>query len=163
MYVRGEALPLQPDRGAALRREHIGFLFQEPFLVPYLSVRENALVHATGAESAGRVEALAAEIGMADLLDERPHRLSGGERQRAGILRGLANAPALVLADEPTASLDQETGRAVMAVLRARPAEAAIVVVTHDPGMLEGADRIYALRDGRLTPFESAGPSPETP
>lgn len=149
--VLGEALPAEPDRGASIRRNRIGFLFQEPFLIPYLTVRENALIHALEPSAAARVDALAAEIGMADLLEERPHRLSGGERQRAGILRALANAPRLLLADEPTASLDQETGRAVMAVLRRRPAGAALVVVTHDPAMLEGADRVFSIRDGHLS------------
>lgn len=150
VLVQGTPLPPQPDRGADTRRREIGFLFQEPFLVPYLTVRENALVHATDDASSARIEALAGEIGMQHLLEERPHRLSGGERQRAGILRALANDPALLLADEPTASLDQETGRAVMDVLRRRTAETALVVVTHDPGMLEGADHVYTLRDGRL-------------
>lgn len=159
--VLGRRLPPEPDRGAALRRRQIGFLFQEPFLIPYLSVRENALIHALDGDAAARVDALAEEIGMRPLLDERPHRLSGGERQRAGILRALANAPALLLADEPTAALDAETGRAVMGVLARRPAGAALVVVTHDPTMLAGADRVWALRDGRLRSLDSPGRGPD--
>ena len=147
----GTPLPREPDRSAALRKRHIGFLFQEPFLVPYLSVRENALTHAPGAAAAERVAALAEDIGMAALLDERPHCLSGGERQRAGILRALANMPDLILADEPTASLDQETGHVVMEALRAHAQRAALVVVTHDVGMLDGADRVARLRDGVLS------------
>jgi putative ABC transport system ATP-binding protein len=148
--LMGRELPRAADASADLRRRHVGFLFQEPFLVPYLSVRENALAHATDPGSGARVEEVAARIGMTHLLDERPHRLSGGERQRAGILRALAQGPDLVLADEPTGSLDQATGRAVMAALRAHAAGAALVVVTHDHGMLEGADRVLHLRDGRL-------------
>lgn len=139
-----------PDANAAVRRRHVGFVFQEPFLVPYLSVRENALVHALDGGATARVEALAARIGVAPLLDERPHRLSGGERQRAGLLRALANDPDLILADEPTAFLDHPTGHAVMDVLRAHVGRAALVVVTHDPEMLAGADRVLHLRDGRL-------------
>lgn len=139
-----------PDRNAAARRRHVGFVFQEPFLVPYLSVRENALVAALDAEAGPRVEALAARVGVTPLLDERPHRLSGGERQRAGLLRALVNAPDLVLADEPTAFLDHPTGHAVMDVLRAEVGRAALVVVTHDPEMLAGADRVLHLRDGAL-------------
>ena len=146
----GEALPRNPDRSAALRRRHVGFLFQEPFLVPYLDVRENALSHATDAEAPARLEQLAGAIGMGSMLDERPHRLSGGERQRASLLRALANAPDLVLADEPTANLDQTTGHAVMEVLRAQTRDAGLIVVTHDRGMLDGADRVLFLRDGRL-------------
>ncbi len=147
----GHDLPRHPDASADLRRRHVGFLFQEPFLVPYLSVRENATAHADDAAAAReRLEAIAAEIGMTHLLDERPHRLSGGERQRAGILRALAQAPDLVLADEPTGSLDQATGHAVMTALRAHAGDAGLVVVTHDHAMLAGADRVLHLRDGRL-------------
>lgn len=164
--ICGTRLPPQPERSADIRRASVGFLFQEPFLVPYLSVRENALIHIERRRSSDRdaaaahVEALAKDIGMADMLEERPHRLSGGERQRAGILRALANRPRLILADEPTASLDQDTGHAVMRALRERSGAAALVVVTHDPAMLEGADRIHVLRDGTL---EKPGSSPDQP
>jgi putative ABC transport system ATP-binding protein len=150
VQLMGMPLSPQPDRSAGVRKEHVGFLFQEPFLVPYLTVRENALSHTRGEEAARRVDQLAEEIGMAAMLDERPHRLSGGERQRASLLRALANDPALVLADEPTASLDQATGRAVMSVLKRQTARTGLLVVTHDPGMLDGADRILYLQDGRL-------------
>ncbi len=150
VWLLDEQLPRKPDRGARMRRAHVGFLFQEPFLVPYLSVRENALAHATGAAAASRVEQIAAEIGMTSMLDERPHRLSGGERQRAGVLRALANDPEVLLADEPTASLDQETGRSVISLLRERTRTSALLVVTHDPGMLAEADRVLRLRDGTL-------------
>ena len=143
-------VPADADRSAPLRRRHVGFLFQEPFLVPYLSVRENALAHVGGDDAPARLETLAAAIGMTHLLGERPHRLSGGERQRAGILRALAGAPDLILADEPTASLDQATGHAVMDLLRTQAAGAGLVVVTHDRGMLADADRVLGLRDGRL-------------
>ena len=146
----GHDLPRHPDRSARLRRKHVGFLFQEPFLVPYLTVRENALSHTVGPAAAARVVELATEIGLAAMLDERPHRLSGGERQRASLLRALAGDPDLVLADEPTASLDQTTGHAVMEVLRRETRDAGLLVVTHDPGMLAGADRVLFLRDGRL-------------
>ncbi len=150
VHLLGEALPRRPDGSARARRRHVGFLFQEPFLVPYLTVRENALSHVSDEGAAARVEALAEAIGMSSMLDERPHRLSGGERQRASLLRALANDPELILADEPTASLDQATGRAVMGVLRSQAQGKGLLVVTHDPGMLEGADRILHLRDGRL-------------
>lgn len=146
----GRELPRRADASAAMRRRHVGFLFQEPFLVPYLNVRENALIHTWGAEAWARVGRLADAIGMQSLLDERPHRLSGGERQRTGILRALAGAPDLVLADEPTGNLDQATGRAVMDLLRQHTENAALLVVTHDEGMLEGANRVFDLCDGRL-------------
>lgn len=146
----GSVLPRKADRSAALRRRHIGFLFQEPFLVPYLDVRENALSHAIDADAEARLVTLAEAVGMGTMLGERPHRLSGGERQRASLLRALANAPELVLADEPTANLDHVTGRAVMSLLREQTRDAALLVVTHDPDMLDGADRVLFLRDGKL-------------
>ena len=152
VFLLGEPLPRGADASAALRRRHVGFVFQEPFLVPYLSVRETALVHADagGDDASDRLESLADRIGLLPLLDERPHRLSGGERQRAGVLRALVNAPDLILADEPTAFLDHPTGHAVMNVLRSHLEGSALLVVTHDPEMLEGASRVLHLRDGRL-------------
>jgi putative ABC transport system ATP-binding protein len=146
----GRPLSPSPDANAIERRRHVGFVFQEPFLVPYLSVRENALVAALDDRASERLTSLAEKIGVTPLLDERPHRLSGGERQRAGLLRALANDPDLVLADEPTAFLDHPTGHAVMDVLRAHVGKSALVVVTHDPEMLSGADRILHLRDGKI-------------
>ncbi|MFM8978911.1 MAG: ABC transporter ATP-binding protein [Planctomycetia bacterium] len=148
----GQPLAAEPEANAALRRRHVGFLFQEPFLVPYLSVRENALAHVDDPAAGARLERLAAAVGMGGLLDERPWRLSGGQRQRAGLLRALASDPDLVLADEPTAFLDQQAGHAVMELLRAQRGRAALVVVTHDRSMLAGATRVLALADGRLAP-----------
>jgi putative ABC transport system ATP-binding protein len=146
----GRPLPPDPQKSADVRRRHVGFLFQEPFLVPYLSIRENALTHVADPAGPARVETLADRVGMGALLDERPHRLSGGERQRAGILRALAAAPDLILADEPTANLDSTTGRRVMGLLREHVETSALLAVTHDPTMLEGATRVLHLRDGRL-------------
>lgn len=148
----GQPLAPAPEANAALRRRHVGFLFQEPFLVPYLSVRENALAHVDDPQAGVRLERLAAAVGMQGLLDERPWRLSGGQRQRAGLLRALASDPDLVLADEPTAFLDQPSGHAVMDLLLAQRGRAALVVVTHDRRMLAGATRVLALADGRLEP-----------
>ena len=145
-----QVMPRRADASAALRRRHVGFLFQEPFLVPYLSVRENALVQATDAEADERLLLLARAVGMESMLQERPHRLSGGERQRAGLLRALVTAPDVVLADEPTGNLDSTTGRAVMDVLHESTRDAALLVVTHDESMLAGADRVLCLADGRL-------------
>jgi ABC-type lipoprotein export system ATPase subunit len=149
----GRPLPRSPSEGAALRRRRVGFVFQEPFLVPWLTVRENALVPCDDlAAGSARVEAHAEAVGLRALLDERPHRLSGGERQRASLLRALANEPDVLLADEPTAFLDRETGLGVMRLLRGEGRGRALVVVTHDPEMLAGADRVLRLRDGRLAP-----------
>ena len=156
--LMGSVMPRAVDRSAHLRRRHIGFLFQEPFLIPYLTVRENALSLDQRVEARQQLEALAEATGMHALLDERPHRLSGGERQRAGILRALVGQPDLILADEPTASLDHATGQAVMQVLRDSRKHAGLVVVTHDPSMLSGADRVLEVRDGRLVPSHAGPP-----
>ena len=150
VLLLGRSLVGGADATADVRRRHVGFLFQEPFLVPYLTVRENALAHVPTAEASERVEALAVSIGIAHLLDERPHRLSGGERQRAGLLRALAAGPDL--ADEPTASLDHATGRAVLDALAAHARDAALVVATHDLSMLDAVHRVLRLADGRQTP-----------
>ena len=152
VLLLGRPLAGGADATADVRRRHVGFLFQEPFLVPYLTVRENALAHVPTAEASERVEALAVSIGIAHLLDERPHRLSGGERQRAGLLRALAAGPDLILADEPTASLDHATGRAVLDALAAHARDAALVVATHDLSMLDAVHRVLRLADGRQTP-----------
>ena len=146
----GQPVPRRADESAALRRRHVGILFQEPFLVPYLDVRENALVHVADDGASARLVELARAVGMESMLGERPHRLSGGERQRAGLLRALVTAPELVLADEPTGNLDSATGAAVMDVLRRSTRRAALLVVTHDPSMLAHADRVLRLVDGRL-------------
>jgi putative ABC transport system ATP-binding protein len=92
-------------------------------------------------------------IGLGDKLRQRPYQLSIGERQRVAVARALVHRPAVVFADEPTASLDQGTGRDVINLLAdyRRGGGGSVVVVTHDPAMLTGADRVLQMRDGRLT------------
>jgi putative ABC transport system ATP-binding protein len=92
-------------------------------------------------------------VGLGDKLQKRPYQLSIGERQRVAVARALVHRPAVVFADEPTASLDQSTGREVVELLAdyRRSQGGSVVVVTHDPAMLVGADRVLQMRDGRLT------------
>jgi predicted ABC-type transport system involved in lysophospholipase L1 biosynthesis ATPase subunit len=92
-------------------------------------------------------------VGLGDKLRQRPYQLSIGERQRVAVARALVHRPAIVFADEPTASLDQATGRDVIDLLvdYRRRAGGSVVVVTHDPAMLTGADRVLQMRDGRLS------------
>ena len=137
-----------------LRRRRFGFVFQQHFLINYLSVFENVIVgavrrdYATGA----RAHQLLGQVGLGDKLGKRPFQLSIGERQRVAVVRALVHQPAIVFADEPTASLDQATGHQVIEVLGHFRQETggAVVVVTHDPEMLTGADRVLHMRDGRL-------------
>ncbi|GAA4084357.1 ABC transporter ATP-binding protein [Nocardioides kongjuensis] len=144
------------DRGRVrLRRDRVGIVFQSPNLLPALTAREQVEVvaHVAGnLDAAARARAvdLLTRVGLADRLDARPAELSGGERQRVGIARALMNEPSVVLADEPTASLDPERGQAVLDLLldEARRVGAATVVVTHDPDQAARADRHLHLSQG---------------
>ena len=137
-----------------LRRRRFGFVFQQHFLINYLSVFENVLVGAVRRDhpTAARAHQLLGQVGLGDELHKRPFQLSIGERQRVAVVRALVHLPAIVFADEPTASLDQATGRQVVEVLGhfRQQTGGAVVVVTHDPAMLTGADQILHMRDGRL-------------
>jgi putative ABC transport system ATP-binding protein len=97
-------------------------------------------------------------VGLAERARHRPHELSGGEQQRVAIARALANRPKLLLADEPTGQLDSETGHRIMLLLRSivRSEGVTAIVATHDPMMLDVADRIVALRDGQLLDHAAA-------
>lgn len=148
----GEPWPKNVNQAADLRRRHLGFVFCEPFLLPYLSIGENVTAQALPGVPRSRVAALADAVDLRDLLDERPGQLSAGERQRASVVRALVNEPNLVLADEPTAHLDRENGQRVMDLLVTVRGPAGLVVVSHDERVLARADRIVRLDDGLLVP-----------
>jgi ABC-type lipoprotein export system ATPase subunit len=136
---------LSRARVALLRREHVGLVTQEPGLVPHLTARENValglLVRGIADRAAEQAARALAEVGLADRLDHRADRLSAGERQRVAIARALAARPAILLADEPTARLDQANARAVGGLLArlARESGAAVVCATHDAAVIEQA------------------------
>jgi putative ABC transport system ATP-binding protein len=138
-----------------LRRQRYGFVFQQHFLINYLNALENVMVGAVrrNHEVVAYAQELLRRVGLGDKLRQRPYQLSIGERQRVAVARALVHRPAIVFADEPTASLDQATGREVINLLvdYRRRAGGSVVVVTHDPAMLTGADRVLQMRDGRLT------------
>jgi putative ABC transport system ATP-binding protein len=140
-----------------IRREKMGFIFQAHNLIPFLTARQNilfplSLVGQKGEAADRRVMELLEYMEIADRADYPPALLSGGEQQRVAIARALANNPRLILADEPTASLDSGRGRKVMELLKniAREKQSAVIVVTHDVRMIEGFDQVYHLKDGRL-------------
>jgi lipoprotein-releasing system ATP-binding protein len=140
-----------------LRRHLLGYVFQLHNLVPDLTVEENIrlpalALGASRAAMARRVAELAERVGLAPRLRHRVQDLSGGERQRAAICRALMNAPRLVLADEPTGSLDEQTGETVFALLRelAREQKAAVVICTHERRFAEACDRLARVRAGRV-------------
>lgn len=137
-----------------LRRRRFGFVFQQHFLVNYLSALENVMVGAVKRdhETAAYAQELLRRVGLADKMRKRPYELSIGERQRVAVARAMVHRPAVVFADEPTASLDQATGREVINLLAEYRGlgQGSVVVVTHDPAMLTGADRVLQMRDGQL-------------
>lgn len=161
IVIAGETLYDNGPTGVdvrAFRRSKIGFIFQQHNLIPFLTARENVAlmlqINGVGRqESARRAMDLLGYLEIAHRADSLPARLSGGEQQRVAIGRALANEPALILADEPTAALDTDRGTKVMAMLRkiARERRSAVIAVTHDHRMIEGFDTVYHLDDGRLT------------
>ena len=156
LEVAGKRLERLPESGlTAVRRHHVGFVFQSFHLLPELSGVENVLLPARlardGVEAAPRARELLDRLGLAPVAGRLPTTLSGGERQRLAIARALVNDPALVLADEPTGNLDEESGTAVLELLR-RVADAgrAVVLVTHERAATAVVDRVLTLRSGRL-------------
>ncbi len=140
-----------------LRREKMGFIFQSHNLIPFLNVLENVVI---ASELTG-VPRKEAEAGAMELLEylEVAHRaakfpatLSGGEMQRVAIARALVHDPSLILADEPTAALDTDRGKKVVALLKnlAKKRGVGVIVVTHDIRMVEGFDRVYHMKDGSI-------------
>ena len=142
----------------AFRRACIGFVFQKPNLVSFLTGLENVLLALEinglrGAPAKARAMELLSYLDVAHRRDNLPSQLSGGEQQRVAIARALANRPPLLLADEPTAALDSQRGRQVMTLFHrvARDTGAAVLVVTHDHRSLDLFDRILDMDDGHLT------------
>jgi ABC-type lipoprotein export system ATPase subunit len=158
VVVAGRDLAGMNDaQASAFRNRHLGFVFQSFHLVPSLSVLENIalpgrLAARDAHEVAAEASALAARVGLGELLARKPDQLSGGQRQRVAIARALVNRPALVLADEPTGNLDHASGAGVMALLceLSRERGAAVLLATHDPLVTAAADREIRLADGRV-------------
>jgi len=159
-----DAAALGERRRALLRRERLGFVFQDFHLVPVLSALENVeyplwIAGIGRRERRRRAAEMLAAVGLAERLTHRPDELSGGERQRVAVARALVHGPAAVLADEPTGNLDSTTAAEVVGLLLAlhRERGAALVVATHDAELLARAPRRLTLRDGRIVADERAG------
>jgi len=141
---------------SGLRLMRIGFVFQRFFLLPMLTVEENLalpMLEARLPASArrARIDEVLAIVGLEPRRRHLPGQLSGGELQRAAIARALVNRPALLLADEPTGELDQESGQQIGSLLvRIHREGTAVVLVTHNPDLAKLASHIYSIRDGRL-------------
>ncbi len=139
------------------RRDQIGIVFQFFNLIPTLTVLENVtlpyeLRGMSRAESQQKAVVLLERVGLADRLDDFPDKLSGGEQQRVAIARALVHEPALVLADEPTGNLDEDTGEQVLELLLelTREAGKTLIMATHSPEIVPFADRVARIHDGQL-------------
>ncbi len=154
VVLAGHELTAMNERERTLlRRRHIGFVHQSFNLLPELTVAENLrLPLQLNRMDPGPVGSLLAAVGLADRAGAYPDQLSGGEQQRVAIARALVHDPALVLADEPTGSLDAVTGREVLDLLLnlVRARGRMLLLVTHAPELVEAADRTVTLVDGQL-------------
>lgn len=144
---------------ARLRNRQIGFVFQMHHLLPQCSVLENVLVPTLAYPDSGkrkenhaRAEALVEKMGLSDYMRRKPGELSGGQRQRVAVARALINRPKLLLADEPTGSLDQDTAESVMNLLHTlnRTEKTALVVVAHARDLARQFGNVHTLQNGRL-------------
>ena len=140
-----------------IRRHEVAFVFQDFQIVDVLTVEENVEYFLTrqGVPAAERRQLVAqaiSEVGLSEFAKKRPSELSGGQRQRVAIARALAKRPAVIIADEPTASLDATTGRSIMQVLKDMATKHAVTIVmaSHDPMVLEFVSRVIKLRNGKI-------------
>ncbi|MGA7394251.1 MAG: ABC transporter ATP-binding protein [Terrimicrobiaceae bacterium] len=154
-----DLLRLSADEIATMRNRKIGFVFQLHHLLPQCTILENVLIPTLAAAAKGRndeansrAQRLLDRVGLGAHKSQRPGQLSGGERQRAAIVRALINQPRLLLADEPTGSLDRASAENLRELLIElnRDEGVALIVVTHSMELARGLDRIYEMRDGSL-------------
>ncbi|MEQ6201509.1 ABC transporter ATP-binding protein [Sulfitobacter sp. HNIBRBA2951] len=157
VVLEGQDIASLDDAGrAAVRRNHVGIIFQQFNLIPSLDVAANIAFQArlAGVYDAAAAQDLAARLGLSEHLRKYPEQLSGGQQQRVAIARALAAKPKLILADEPTGNLDEETAAAVMEQMRDLVAQtgAALVMVTHSPTLAAQMARRAHLRQGVIAP-----------
>ena len=155
--VLGQELLKASEKALIKVRRQIGYIFQSHNLLDSLTIHQNVqmalqLGGVRGAEARQRITEVLQRVGLAEHEHKFPGELSGGQKQRAGIARALVNRPQIVLADEPTASLDKQSGRDVVDLIQdlAREDGSAVILVTHDNRILDVADRILHLEDGRM-------------
>ncbi len=137
---------------AGIRRKDFGFIFQRHFLIDYLTVLDNVLTVVNSDEKVWyeRAVHLLETLGIAHLAFKKPYQMSVGQRQKVAVARALLNEPKVIFADEPTASLDHGNARMVMDVLTSLKDQTTILVATHDDSILEQADRVIQMWDGRI-------------
>lgn len=157
--VLGQELMDAPESLRVALRRRIGFIFQNHNLLGFLTARQNIAMalelHPSFGDDAARLaEAgrMLEQVGMAEYAEVVPSKLSGGQRQRVAVARALVSRPGLILADEPTAALDRQSGHDVVQLMRdlAKRSGMPILLVTHDPRILDVADRVVSMEDGRI-------------
>jgi ABC-type antimicrobial peptide transport system, ATPase component len=157
VFIYDEEITSFSDIGLSrLRREKIGFIFQNFHLIPRLSSWENVSyplipLSISFRERFQRAKLLLEKVGLGDRLDHAPEELSGGQQQRVAIARALVNNPEIIIADEPTSNIDDETSEHLLELLKILQTEGVtILVATHDAGFEKVADEIYKIRNGRI-------------
>lgn len=147
----------KPSKLVSVRKDKIGFIFQSSNLIPYLTVKEqlmliNDISKSDKRENAKKATDLMNHLGLSHRFNTYPNKLSGGEKQRVAIARAFMNDPDIVLADEPTASLDSERGKQVVEMIsdEVKARNKAAIMVTHDERMLHFCDRILYIEDGQI-------------
>ncbi len=157
--VLGQELHGAPESARVALRRRIGFIFQNHNLLAFLTARQNVAMslelHPDFGDESKRLAAagkVLEQVGLADFAEVVPAKLSGGQRQRVAVARALVASPGLILADEPTAALDRQSGHDVVHLMRdlAKKSGMPILLVTHDPRILDVADRIVSMEDGRI-------------
>lgn len=157
--IDGTALSAASKRELVQLRRGIGFIFQAHHLIASLTVEQNVMMplsfvpEMSGRKARGLARDILAEVGLKGHETKRPAQLSGGMKQRVAVARALVHRPKLILADEPTASLDSKTGHEIVELLAglSRDQGNSIVLVTHDPRIRDIADHIYTLEDGQIS------------
>lgn len=150
-----EVTKLSDEELASLRNRFIGFVFQQFHLLPRMTALENAelpLIYGGRKHLKEKARQAMERVGLADRMTHRPNEMSGGQQQRVAIARALVNLPMILLADEPTGNLDSHTSGEIMNILKDlhEGDKLTIIMVTHDPGIAEFAERVIVLRDGEI-------------
>lgn len=151
---------LSQEMRADFRREYLGFVFQQFQLIPYLTAHENVMLPLTTTKRSNKEKREMAEnvllrVGLKDKMNRLPNQLSGGEQERVAIARAIVNSPPLILADEPTGSLDTKTGDEIMEIFKELSNEGlTVLMVTHNPDNTKYLDRTIMMKDGRLSDYQ---------
>jgi len=148
---------MKNEQLADVRLTSMGFIFQSANLIPYLTVKDQLQLVATlnkqtKKQSVEKIKAMLKDVGLSHRINHYPHQLSGGEKQRVAIARAFINDPAVILADEPTANLDQERSKEIVALIKqeVKANNKAAIMVTHDESLLTYCDHVYEMDHGKL-------------